>query len=211
MFRKDLNHEGKMLLKGTKHIITINLLGVRKNSNDQVLYVTFPDVNEDKDCAASSASEAIEEAAFGGRSFAIPVGKLTGPLEAHVRWANSNAEANGKNPSPVVLFVCKDFSPEDFSVVAKILNRCYIDEDDIKRSWDCLEYFGPFNCVSSCIFPFVLRCQILTKRMDLLPTPSTGEHTCRSCARFGHDFRAWKQEAKTRRGERPQTSPAQPT
>ena len=67
-----------------------------------------------------------------------------------MRWANSNAEANGKNPSPVVPFVCKDFSPEDFSVVAaKILNRCYIDEDKIKRAWDCLEYFGPFNCVSS--------------------------------------------------------------
>lgn len=144
VFRKDLNHEGKMLLKGTKHIITINLLGVRKNSSDQVLYVTFPDATDNG--AASSASDAIEQAALGDRSFAIPVSKLTGPLEAHVRWANNNAEANGEHPPPVVPFVCKDFSPDDFSAVAKILNRCYLDEDCIKRAWDCLEYFGPFNC-----------------------------------------------------------------
>jgi hypothetical protein len=162
LFRKDLNHEGKPLIKGVKHIITANIFAVKKDQSEQVLYVTFPQEGvvarddqvrttrsksralvEKKDKAAANA--AIMQVANDSKSYALPVSLLTGMLESHVRFSNSQAEAEGKEPPQVVPFVCKDFTFEQFGVVARILNRCYVDEASITKSKTCLDYFGPFN------------------------------------------------------------------
>ena len=198
LFRKDLNHEGKRLLKGVKHIITANIFAVKKTQSEQVLYVTFPEAEEGKDidvsddgqelsilvCASCKkggdgpkactackmvnfcnvakhkkecrerASELSNEAAFkaaiqlvanDSKSYALPVSRLTGMLEAHVRFSNAQVESDGQDPPQVVPFICRDFTYEQFGVVASILNRCYVDIDSIKKEKACLDYFGPFN------------------------------------------------------------------
>ena len=148
LFRKDLYHEGKRLIKGAKHIITANLLAVKKEAkSEQVLYVTFPEENEDisKRQEDNVASKAIQWVANDTKSYVVPVSRLTGVLEAHVRWANRLAESEGNDSPRVVPFVCRDYSYEEFGVVVKILTRSYVDEASIANSQNCIDYFGPFS------------------------------------------------------------------
>ncbi|KAL3784152.1 hypothetical protein ACHAWO_006366 [Cyclotella atomus] len=160
LFRKDLNHEGKPLIKGVKHIITANIFAVKKDQSEQVLYVTFPQEGVtsegkvrtrsktralDSKKIKAAADAAIMHVANDSKSYALPVSILTGMLESHVRFSNSRAESEGKEPPQVVPFVCNDFTFEQFGVVARILNRCYVDEASITKGKPCLDYFGPFN------------------------------------------------------------------
>ena len=152
LFRKDLNHEGKKLINGVKHIITANIFAVKKTQSEQVLYVTFPEEGEElvddvdgdgKDSATTKA--AIQRVANDSRSYVLPVSHLQGVLEANVRFTNAQVEADGNDPPQVVPFVCHDYTYEQFGVVVKVLSRCYVDEDSIKNAQDCLNYFGPFR------------------------------------------------------------------
>ncbi|CAB9519901.1 expressed unknown protein [Seminavis robusta] len=139
LFRKDLEHEGCVLKKGTKHILTANLWAIRKQQSSHVLLVTFPNTNVTK------AVSPMERAANASSSYVLPVDNLTGMLKAHVEWANRAAEREGKDPLAVVTYECQDFSHEAFGVVVKIFNRCYVDEEAIGEHKECLGYFGPFE------------------------------------------------------------------
>jgi hypothetical protein len=156
LFRKDLNHEGKELIKGVKHIITANIFAVKKTQSEKVLYVTFLEEEEDgvgkggdgaaaAAAAAAASKTAIQRVANASKSYVLPVSRLKGILEAHVRFTNAQAEAEGKDPPRVVTFLCTDFTFEQFGVVSRILNRCYVDEGSISHAKDCLDYFGPFD------------------------------------------------------------------
>ena len=153
LFRKDLNHEGKEIIKGVKHIITANIFAVKKTLSEQVLYVTFPEedgVGKGGDAAAAAAAAAasktaIQRVANASKSYVLPASRLKGMLEAHVRFTNTQAEAEGKDIPQVVTFLCTDFTFEQFGVVSRIFNRCYVDEGSISRAKDCLDYFGPFD------------------------------------------------------------------
>ncbi|CAB9515177.1 expressed unknown protein [Seminavis robusta] len=116
-------HEGCVLKKGTKHILTANLWAIRKQQSSQVLLVTFPNAN-------AKAVSPMERAANASSSYVLPVDNLTGMLKAHVEWANRAAERESKDPPAVVTYVCQDFSHEAFGVVVKIFNRCYHNKND---------------------------------------------------------------------------------
>lgn len=151
LFRKDLNHEGKELIKGVKHIITANIFAVKKTLSEQVLYVTFPEEEEEEEGAGGKEGDvaapktAIQRVANASKTYVLPVSRLKGMLEAHVRFTNAQAEAEGSDLPRVVTFLCTDFTFEQFGVVSRILNRCYVDEGSISRAKDCLDYFGPFD------------------------------------------------------------------
>ena len=173
LFRKDLNHEGKKLIKGVKHIITANIFAVKRTQSEQVLYVTFPENNKELkndsdrnvDCQKANwqkhkadrkkasteknkadAKAAIMCVANDSKSYVLPVSCLTGTmLESHVNFNNTQVEAEGKEPPLIVPFVCRDFSFEQFGVVARVLNRCYVDEASISHDKACLDFFGPFK------------------------------------------------------------------
>ncbi len=182
LFRKDLEHEGCELLKGEKHIITLNLWATRKETSDQVLLVTFPneydttttsmmkedavtdqeDANEDDNQKKKNQRLLLDIASNEFMSYAIPVQNLFGMLEAYVRFANvqhferlglteeeceeeSNNNTTTTSKPPLVLYECKDFDFETFGVLVKIFNSVYVEEEELAKAMDCLDYFGPFS------------------------------------------------------------------
>ena len=113
LFRKDLNHEGKKLTKGVKHIITANIFAVKKTQSEQVLYVTFPDkMDKDLDNDANTKDStnvkaAMQCVASDTASYALPVSRLTGMLAVHVRFYNAQVEAEGNDIPQVSRFCAK--------------------------------------------------------------------------------------------------------
>jgi len=144
LFRKDLEHAGNLLKAGEKHILTANLWASRKQISDQVLFVTFP--SADDDVAFHSAEARLQQVANQDTSYALPVDYLKGTmLDAHVRFVNQGYEQEGQDSPTVVSYTCSDFSFEEFGTVAKILQRAYVHEDEIRSRADCIEFFGPFR------------------------------------------------------------------
>ncbi|KAL3904666.1 MAG: hypothetical protein SGILL_009979 [Bacillariaceae sp.] len=147
VFRKDLEHAGSLLTAGEKHILTANILGMRKQSSNQVVFVTFP--NKDKQQQSRyklrSAVAALKQVACQDSSYALPVDCLIGTvLDAHVRFTNRQYESNSEELPPVVTYECTNFTFEQFGTVAKILLRSYVHEDEISKHADAIEFFGPF-------------------------------------------------------------------
>ena len=148
IFRKDLEHAGGILKAGEKHILTANVWATRKQISDQVLFVTFqatPDEEKEEGKPPSSPEAVLQEVASQGNSYALPVDSLRGTmLEAHVRFVNQGYEQEDEEPPKVITYACSDFTYEEFGTVAKILLRSYVQEDEIKKHADALDYFGPF-------------------------------------------------------------------
>ena len=174
LFRKDLEHEGCELIQGEKHIITLNLYATRKETNDQVLLVTFPNEGTDDTDAAQDTDDdqkmkkmksLLHIASNESLSYVIPVQNLFGMLEAHVRFANKqhrerlglindgddeddgdggNSASSSSKP-PVIHYECKDFDFETFGVIVKIFNNTYVEEEDLVMARDCMDYFGPIS------------------------------------------------------------------
>lgn len=171
LFRKDLEHEGCELIQGEKHIITLNLYATRRETNDQVLLVTFPNECTDTDPAQDAADcettkkmrSLLHIASNESLSYVIPVQNLFGMLEAHVRFANkqhrerlgliddSDYDDDGDNgvssssKPPVIHYECKDFDFETFGVIVKIFNNAYVEEEDLVMARNCMDYFGPIS------------------------------------------------------------------
>ena len=153
LFRKDLEHAGGLLKAGEKHILTANVWGIRKQTSDQVLFVTFPtaaadDEKESKPSASASSSTSasgLKSVASQGFSYALPVDCLKGSmLDAHIRFVNQKYEQAGEDPPTIVTYHCSDFTYDEFGTVAKVLLRSYVQEDDISKHATALDFFGPF-------------------------------------------------------------------
>ncbi|KAL3937273.1 MAG: hypothetical protein SGARI_002183, partial [Bacillariaceae sp.] len=148
LFRKDLEHEGTQLTSlPTKHILTANLWATRKEFSDQVLLVTFPNdkVQHSAGKDTDTSTKIIQEVACQHSSYAIPVDLLTGMLQAHVEWVNRVASEEGNVVPKVVPYECRDFSHEEFGVVAKMLHHSYVNEQMVEQAKACLDFYGPFR------------------------------------------------------------------
>ena len=86
-------------------------------------------------------------AAANARSFAIPADEVTGMLEAHLRWANRNAEEQGLPPPTVVRFKA-NCSREAFDVVYRVLRRMHVSAVEVSTHAATLDYFGPFDAAA---------------------------------------------------------------
>lgn len=147
IFRKDLEHEGMVLQRGEKHIITVNLWATRNETSKQVLLVTFPLAQDEggDGKGESLPAPSLRDVADASTSYVLPVDILTGMLATYVQWANQAAEREGRDMPTVVTYECRDFDFDTFGVVYKVLTRSYVKEEAIYAAKDCLDYFGPFN------------------------------------------------------------------
>ncbi len=146
LFRKDLEHSGSVLQNGgEKHILTANLWATRKQTSDQVLFVTFPS-NEAHENVKADDEALLKQATNQDTSFALPVDCLKGTmLETHVNFVNRSFEQNDEAVPAVVNYQCTNFTFEEFATVAKILQRAYVNEEAIGNHASCLDFFGPFE------------------------------------------------------------------
>jgi hypothetical protein len=138
VFRQDLEHEGTVVEKGEKYIVTANLWATRKDHTEQVLLVTFPNgassaKAEGDGQPAEETKSSIRKAVCSETSYVLPVHVLSGVLQIHVEWANRKAENLGQDPLLVVEYPCTNFDFESFGTVAKILKRAYVDPAWTKR------------------------------------------------------------------------------
>ena len=60
-------------------------------------------------------------------------------LKARVRFANAQVEVEGSDFPQVVPCLRRDFIYEQFGVVARVLNCCYVDKDSIEKAQECLK------------------------------------------------------------------------
>jgi hypothetical protein len=184
IFRKDLEHEGMVLQRGEKHIITVNLWATRKETSKQVLLVTFPLAQDEGDDGkgGSFPAPSLRDVADASTSYVLPVDILTGMLATYVQWANQAAEREGKDMPPVVTYECRDYDFDKFGVVYKVLTRSYVKEEAIYAAKDCLDYFGPFN-YSNILVDLSLEAQSKSSSDDYPHTdkkvkqPTNDEHT----------------------------------
>ena len=121
LFRKDLEHEGKVIKSGNKEILSLNVWGFRKEvdpSNARVLHVRFPE-DEHSMVQNSRFRKAIAQ-----KSYVIPCKQLTGMLRALAdRWSK---------PGRVVAYDCKVCTYEEFDVVYKVIMRQHIGHAELR-------------------------------------------------------------------------------
>lgn len=169
LFRKDLEHAGNVLKSGEKHILTANLWATRKQSSNQVLFVTFPSSSAEQEQNETEAR--LKQVANQDTSYALPVDCLKGTmLESHVHFVNRGYEQIGEDLPSVVNYSCEDFTFDEFGTVAKILLRLHVDEEAINKHATCLDYFGPFAAEN-------LLVRLALEKTTLGPDPP-------SCSRF---------------------------
>ena len=170
LFRKDLYHEGEVLEKGEKIILTMNLWGTRVEKSGQVLHVRFPiknncsgengggggsssssSSNSSSSSSSSSSSEQTADQAFRlsaqSPSYAIAVENCIGSmLQTHCEFT-TRQQQTGTNDyiPPVIVYNCMDVSYEAFGTVFKILTRQRVTEMEIFTNQQVLDYFGPFD------------------------------------------------------------------
>jgi len=145
LFRKDMEHAGKELKQGVKHIVTANIWATRTTQSDQVLLVTFPDDQDSTESQNDSASRAMEKVSSAHTSYVLSIDVLSGMLLTHVQWANRKAADQDLDAPRVITYECHDFCYDAFGVVYNIMNKAYINEFSIESYQTCLDYFGPFN------------------------------------------------------------------
>jgi hypothetical protein len=59
LFRRNLEHAGNVLKEGEKHILTANLWATRKQASNQVLFVTFPKVEDHNDDSSEASLQKV--------------------------------------------------------------------------------------------------------------------------------------------------------
>ena len=87
----------------------------------------------------------IQQAANDQLSYAIPVDCVTGMLKTHIAWKNRQAEENGQDQPLIIAYECLDFDYETFGVIDKIFSQSYVNEDELVKAKNCLDFFGPFK------------------------------------------------------------------
>ena len=114
IFRKDLNHAGLEILNGYKHIITVNLTSVLKNSN-KILVIEFP--NNDKKFMLTD-----KQIFMCGKTF---FSKL---LE--------------KNNDKIIIHKEEFISIEKFEIIYLILSECHITINNFEIYKDVIDYYS---------------------------------------------------------------------
>lgn len=128
LFRKDLLHEGSIILSGGKEIISMNILVIRKNTlNDGILFVTFP---------SSEKNSLIDT--MQNKSYALSVSNINKVPQSLLAGL-----VNFQNKSDnIYKYECENISYEDFAIIANVVNGVYISANEAIRNMDLLDYYG---------------------------------------------------------------------
>uniref|UniRef100_A0A0G4G062 Uncharacterized protein n=1 Tax=Chromera velia CCMP2878 TaxID=1169474 RepID=A0A0G4G062_9ALVE len=149
LFRKDLRHEGSLLEKGEKHILTLNVWGTRKTS-ERLLYVKFPKQAADPGVAEKGQEKAGKETleAFGKEedSYVFKVSDLAlfpeSFLVAKIAFEENRAAMEHRDPPAVIEWTCDHATFEEFGTVARILRRCYVSPEELEKRIDLIRFHG---------------------------------------------------------------------
>jgi hypothetical protein len=117
LFRKDLCHEGNVLLDGYKEIITLNLFGI-VNDCDTIILVSFPEDNR-KYCISS---ENIFN--MGNSYLATLIQTLMSECKSHIYE-----------------YKVTEFTYEQFAVIKKISDKSYITIDELNEYSLIIDYY----------------------------------------------------------------------
>lgn len=135
LFRKDLLHEGLMLTRGTKDIVSVNVWVSRKSTaDDAVLFVTFPE-------ESGISSEPVKNAIY-GLSYAIPVNQIMKFPDSMLAGFCRFEDARSDKTRKIYTYECKDCSYDDFNVIFKVLSGIFIVPEEMETYSSLLEYYG---------------------------------------------------------------------
>jgi hypothetical protein len=134
LFRKDLNHEGRPVTDGEKHILSLNLWATRKVNAGPILLVTFPE-------SAPAAPAAPLQALADARSYAMSLAQLAQHpacvLNTYVELKQQEA-----GDAAILTYECRACSYEEFSTVFRALHGMYISAADLVARSHTLRFFG---------------------------------------------------------------------
>lgn len=123
LFRKDICHEGAMVLSGKKEILSLNVWGLDKDKGtDEIVIVTFP-------------NSAI--------SYEIPVKNILAlPINNSIT-AFINFKKNGLNETAVIWHYTElNVDPDDFACIYDIYMQNGLNAEQLKDSEKILDHFG---------------------------------------------------------------------
>jgi hypothetical protein len=153
-----LEHEGALITAGEKHIITLNLWAMQKNTADdeRIVHVTFPSVvpspapdqdagrgkRQRTDTEDAQSHAAALRSALNDQSYAISVAALAKhehcSLAAFVRFIDQQGSGN----EPVLQYECKDATYEQFGTVYKILQQSYVSAEEIRKHAKAIDFYA---------------------------------------------------------------------
>lgn len=117
IFRKDIDHEGNIIKKGSKEILTLNLWGVKKNSGIVIIRFNKPE----------KRTHVISQTNI--------LSKHNNLLKSFL-WFGKN----GKNEN--VFYHEKKFTYDQFSIVAKVYNDHTLSYDEYQKAQKILDFYG---------------------------------------------------------------------
>lgn len=118
IFRKDIKHEGELLTKGTKEILSFNLLALPKTS-PTIIVIEFE--NELKRyCISKDKVDSCGENLF----------------KTFLHFKNIN-----DNNDKIIIYYEKQYTYNEFEIIYKILNKCYISISEYLEKKVIIDYY----------------------------------------------------------------------
>jgi hypothetical protein len=127
-FRKDLPHEGLLVEKNNKEILSMNIW-VTKKTSKQILLVNFA-----SDVKPSIAT--LSEIAKGSSSYALPMS------EVMVHTLCPLAVLCEANSTKIIEYLCEDASHESFALIYKIIRGEHVSAADVANGAHLLDFYG---------------------------------------------------------------------
>jgi hypothetical protein len=127
-FRKDLQHEGLLVTKNNKEILSMNLF-VTKKTSKQILLVNFA-----SDVKPSITT--LSELAKGSSSYALLMS------EVMVHALCPLAVFCEDNSEKIIEYLCEDASHESFALIYKIIRGEHVSAADVANGAHLLDFYG---------------------------------------------------------------------
>jgi hypothetical protein len=124
-FRKDLQHEGELVTKNTKEILSMNIWVTKKTSN-QILLIKFP----------AKKAPTLFELAKGTSSYALPLSEVM--AHEHCPLAAFCEDSSAK----VIEYLCEEATFEQFRLIFKIFRGQRVSAKEVQTGAHLLDFFG---------------------------------------------------------------------
>lgn len=136
IFRKDLKHEGALIQKGYKEIMTLNLWGI-KAETERIIIVSF-----------------IKDNIVDKRTYAFNVADVMAYGETNIlrifisfkdkgnNQNSNNNNNNNNNENKVLRYEETHYTYEEFEIIAKIYKKYKIDYNDFYKNQEIIDYYG---------------------------------------------------------------------
>jgi len=149
VFRKDLPHEGRLVEAGEKRIVTLNLWGTRKRTDDRIVHVTFaplrdPLVNGPGASDISDNTAMLRSAVAKPQSYALSVSTVMAfPDSVLARKVSfESAGQSGRASSTIIPFLCEVATFDEFAVVYSLYQRFHVSAEVVSRHLAVVRFFG---------------------------------------------------------------------